>query len=537
MAGIPKIKITFDADFDELKKGVKGAQGQVEGFSDKIGKFGKVAAAAFAAATVAAAAYAGKLLVDGVKSAIADEAAQKKLATSLENVTGATAKQIKAVEEQITKTSLLTGLTDDQLRPSLDRLVRATKDVQKAQELQALAIDVAAGSGKSLEAVTNAMAKAAEGNTAALGKLGIGLTSAQLKTMSMEEITASLAKTFENQASKQADTFQGKMARLTVAFDEAKETVGSYVLDAITPLISSFVDKGIPAIQKFASGLSVTLGPAFTAIFKVIRDDLLPILTSWWKFLASDIIPAITSIVKPILEGLASAFGTIKKAVSDNSEELTPFFNLLKGIWNFIKDYLAPILGGAFKVALQGIGTIIAGLVTAFSNFVGFLTSAFNGIKKIVDFIKNNPITNFFDGGAKGLKAGGDFGGGDTGGDVFIPSVETGGFQTGTSTSKFAPSADSPTFTGAPLDAYSPAMQAAILRREELKAETERLRKAREDAKAAREEATGGKSTAERITINMGIVGDPEGAARAVVDVLNRSAARGGGGYTSLVNV
>jgi hypothetical protein len=80
-------------------------------------------------------------------------------------------------------------------------------------------------------------------------------------------------------------------------------------------------------------------------------------------------------------------------------------------------------------------------------------------------------------------------------------------------------------------------MQAAILRREELKAETERLRKAREDAKAAREEATGGKSTAERITINMGIVGDPEGAARAVVDVLNRSAARGGGGYTSLVNV
>ena len=535
MAGIPKVKITFDADFDELKKGVKGAQNEVEGFSSKIGKFGKVAAAAFAAATVAAAAYAGKLLVDGVKSAIADEAAQKKLATSLQNVTKATDSQIKAVEEQITKTSLLTGLTDDELRPSLDRLVRATKDVQKAQELQAVAIDVAAGSGKSLEAVTNAMARAAEGNTTALGKLGIGLTSAQLKTMSMEEITASLAKTFENQASKQADTFQGKMARLTVAFDEAKETVGSYVLDAITPLISSFVDKGIPAIQKFASGLSVTLGPAFTAIFKVIRDDLLPILTSWWKFLASDIIPAITSIVKPILEGLASAFGTIRKAVSANSEELTPFFNLLKGIWNFIKDYLAPILGGAFKVALQGIGTLVGGLVTAFSKFVGLLTSIYNGAKRVVDLIKNNPITNFFDGGAKGLKASVNFEE-EPSGDTGFP-VDSSGFQTGTPTSVFAPSADSPTFTGAPLSAYSPAMQAAILRREELKAETERLRNAREVAAAAREAATGGQSTAERITINMGIVGDPEGAARAVVDVLNRSAARGGGGFNSLVAV
>lgn len=529
MAGIPKVKITFDADFDELKKGVKGAQNEVEGFSDKIGKFGKVAAAAFAAATVAAAAYAGKLLIDGVKSAIADEAAQIKLATSLKNVTGATDAQIKAVEEQITKTSLLTGLTDDQLRPSLDRLVRATKDVQKAQELQAVAIDVAAGSGKSLEAVTNAMAKAAEGNTAALGKLGVGLSSAQLKTMSMEQITSSLAKTFEGQASKQADTFQGKMARLTVAFDEAKETVGSYVLDAITPMVSAFVDKGIPAIQNFASGLSVTLGPAFTAIFKVVRDDLLPIIKSVFNFLATEFIPALGAIFGPALKGLANAFTTIKNAVSDNSDELAPLLSLFKAIWSFTKDNLAPILGGAFKVALEGIGLIIGGLVTAFSKFVGFLTSTYNGVKKIIDFIKNNPITNLFDGGNdKSLKASVDFGTGGTG-----VTVDT-GFGTG---GGYSPSADSPTFTGAPLSAYSPAMQAAILRREELKAETERLRNERAAAAAARSSATGGLSTAERITINMGIVGDPEGAARAVVEVLNNSAARGGGGFNGLVSV
>jgi hypothetical protein len=522
MAGIPKVKITFDADFDELKKGVKGAQNEVEGFSSKIGKFGKVAAAAFAAATVAAAAYAGKLLIDGVKSAIADEAAQAKLATTLQNVTGATDAQIKAVEEQITKTSLLTGLTDDDLRPSLDRLLRATKDVSAAQKLQAVAIDVAAGSGKSLEAVTNAMAKAAEGNTAALGKLGVGLSSAQLKTMSMEQITASLAKTFEGQASKQADTFQGKMARLTVAFDEAKETVGSYVLDAITPLISSFVDKGIPAIQNLASGLSVTLGPAFTAIFKVVRDDLLPIVKSFFNFFANELIPALGAIFGPALKGLGAAFTTIKNAVSANSDELAPLLALFKVIWTFIKDNLAPILGGAFKLALEGIGLIIGGLVTAFSKFVGFLTSTYNGVKKIIDFIKNNPITNFLGGGNdKSLKASVDFG--DTGGGV---SVDTSG-SFGGSGGTFAPSADSPTFTGAPLSAYSPAMQAAILRREELKAETARLRAQREANAADRA----------NVTVNMGIVGDPEGAARAVVDVLNRSAARGGGGYNALVAV
>jgi len=70
-------------------------------------------------------------------------------------------------------------------------------------------------------------------------------------------------------------------------------------------------------------------------------------------------------------------------------------------------------------------------------------------------------------------------------------------------------------------------MQAAILRREELKAETERLRKAREDAAAARLAATGGLSTSERIVVNMGIVGDPESAARTIIDVVNKSQARG----------
>ena len=534
MAGIPKIKITFDADFDELKRGVKGAQNEVEGFGSKMGGFAKKAGAAFAAAGAAAAAYAGVLLVQGVKSAIEDEAAQAKLATTLENVTGATKAQIKAVEDYITETALANGITDDKLRPSLDRLIRSTKDATKAQELQSLALDIAAGTGKDLSAVSEALGKAYDGNLGALKKLGVGIDESIIKSKNFDAAAAALSKTFEGQASKQAETFQGKMARLTVAFDEAKETVGSYVLDALTPLVSSFVDKGIPAIQDFAKNLGETLGPAFSSIFKVIRDDLLPVLVNWWKFLYNEVIPAIGKVVGPILEGLKSAFDKVKKAITDNSTELQPFYDLLKKLWDFISKYLAPLLGGAFKLALEGIGTLVAGLVTAFGKFVTLITNVYNGAKKVIDLIKNNPITNFFDGGAKGLKASVSFEEEPMDGGV---TVDSSGFQTAPTGAAFNPNAASPTFTGAPLDAYSPAMQAAILRREELKAETERLRNAREAAAAAREAATGGLSTSERITINMGIVGDPEGAARAVVDVLNRSAARGGGGFNSLVSV
>ena len=134
MAGIPKIKITFDADFDELRRGVKGATDEVEGFGSRAKKFGKVAGLAFAAAGAAAVAYAGKLAIDGVKAAIEDEAAQAKLATTLGNVTGATDKQVAAIESYITKTSLAFGVTDDELRPSLDRLVRSTKDVEEGSK-------------------------------------------------------------------------------------------------------------------------------------------------------------------------------------------------------------------------------------------------------------------------------------------------------------------------------------------------------------------------------------------------------------------
>jgi phage-related protein len=512
MAGIPKIKITFDADFDQLKRGVKGAQNEVEGFGSKMGGFAAKAGAAFAAAGAAAAAYAGVLLVDGVKSAIEDEAAQAKLATTLGNVTGATKDQIAAVEDYITQTALANGITDEVLRPSLDRLVRSTKDVEEAQKLQTLALDIAAGTGKDLKTVSEALGKAYDGNLGALKKLGVGIDDSIIKSKNFDAAAAALSKTFEGQASKQAETFQGKMARLTVAFDEAKETVGSYILDALTPLVSNFVDKGIPAIQNFASNLGKTLGPAFGEIFKVIKEDLLPILISWWKFLYEEVIPLIGKIVGPALEGLKSIFDKIKKALSDNSDELKPFLGFLKEVWAFVDKYLAPLLGGAFKLALEAIGTIAAGLVTSFSKLVGFLTTTYNNAKKIIDFLKNNPVTNLFDGGAKNASF---IGSSMSQGLVFGGEDGSGGIISG---STFAPSGITSMSNG-----YSPALDAAILRREELKAETARL--------IAQRQA----NAESRITVNMGVVGDPESAARTIIDVLNKSQARGTGGAGLLV--
>jgi hypothetical protein len=367
-SGTRALTLKLLADVDNFNKNLKGADTSVKTFGDKVSEFGKKAGLAFAAAGAAAVAYAGKLAIDGVKSAIADEAAQAKLANTLRNVTQATDAQIKSTEEFILQTSLATGVADDELRPSLDRLTRATKDVDKAQKLQALALDISAGSGKSLQAVTEALSKAQEGNLAGLSRLGVGITRAELATLSFDDITAKLAGTFENQASKQADTFQGKLSRLQVAFDEGKETVGAYILTAITPLVETLVQRVIPAIADFTNNLGEKLRP-------------------------------VIQFLTPITDGLRKAFNTVRDSLASNSEELRPLLNLFKAIAEFARDVLAPILAKTLGAAFKIIGTAISGLITGLASVVNFFNNLYNSIKRVIDLTKQlgsklNPFDN-----------------------------------------------------------------------------------------------------------------------------------------------
>jgi hypothetical protein len=255
-SGTRTLKLSILGDVSNLNKSLKAADNDVGGFAGSLEKFSKRAGQAFAVAGAAALAYAGKLAIDGVKAAIEDEAAQAKLAKTLENVTGATDAAVKSTEDYILQTSLAFGVADDDLRPSLERLVRATKDVEEAQKLQSLALDISAGSGKSLEAVSNALGKAYEGNTASLGRLGIGIDSAELKTMDLNSITQRLSDTFGGQAQAKTETYQGKMDKLTVAFNEAKESVGAALLPILTKLADFISINMVPALNKFIDGLT-----------------------------------------------------------------------------------------------------------------------------------------------------------------------------------------------------------------------------------------------------------------------------------------
>lgn len=248
------------ADIDDLKKKLDQADGAVESNSEKIAAFGKKAAAAFAVAAAAAVAYGTKLAVDGVKAAIEDEAAQLRLANALKAATGATDAQIKATEDMILKTSLATGVADEKLRPAMQRLALSTKDTSEAQNLLGLALDISKGKGIDLETVANALGRAHDGQSTALGRLGLGLSAAELKTMSFTEIQQKLSDLYGGAASENAETFQGKIDRLKVGFDEAKESLGTALLPQVEKFITFINNVGIPALNGFIAGLTGDAG-------------------------------------------------------------------------------------------------------------------------------------------------------------------------------------------------------------------------------------------------------------------------------------
>lgn len=419
MAGNRTLKLSILADVDNLKRGLDSADKDVKGFGGSLDSWSSKAGAAFAAAGVAAAAYAGKLALDGVKSAIEDEAAQVRLANALKNVTGATDKQIASAESWILKTSLATGVADDQLRPALERLTRSTKNVEEAQKLTNLALDIAKAKHIDVETAANALAKANDGQTGALKKLGItlgdnasnlqeynklqkALEKAQLDvnftleqygshskeyTKAVEkvkditekangiaaqgiDIFGELGKEFSGSAAEAANTFEGKMARLKIAFDETKETVGGFILDGLTPALEFIVNKVIPNFGEFTDALQKFLAPAIKFVTDSFNDFFLP--------MAKMVIQFVGGII-------------------DKLKQNTEIFQVLGGVIGafvlVIKNVLAPAFLTILKPALIIIGDLVEGLITAFGLVAKTIVGIVEAFQKLINLVKNNPIT------------------------------------------------------------------------------------------------------------------------------------------------
>jgi len=371
MADIRTLKLQLLADTAQFQTGLNKAQDDTQNFSSKVGSFVAGAAKAFLALGAAVGTAAFAIGVSAVKAAIEDEKAQKSLETTLKNVTKASADQVKGVEAYITKTSLAFGVTDDKLRPSLDRLLRSTQDVTKAQQLQSLALDISAGTGKDLQAVSDALGKAYDGNFTALKKLGVPLDESIIKSKDFNKVQEILAATFKDQASVQAETFAGKMDRIKIAVSEAKETLGAALLP-ILEKIAGFVNKEVvPAIQGLVDGLTGQKSIRQATIdaggnVNLLKDDLSDANESGRNL--GEALRTLAETIGLVGSGAGSANPEFSKFV-DNITKLVQGVNDLFGAL----QRLGSITGGTLDIiGLQG---LLARVESAGERFRGAPTS------------------------------------------------------------------------------------------------------------------------------------------------------------------
>jgi hypothetical protein len=210
------------------KKAFKQAETSTEKLTKNVKQLAKTFGLAFGTAQVIA--Y-GKA---SIKAAAADQKAQQQLALALKNV--GLGRDAATSEAYIQRLQTEFGIVDDLLRPAYQSLAVATGNTEEAQRLLNLSLDISASTGRDLGSVTAALSRAYLGNNTALSRLGVGISKADLKAKSFEEITNQLQSTFAGSATAAANTFQGSIDKLAVASANASEIIGTGLIDALTNL-------------------------------------------------------------------------------------------------------------------------------------------------------------------------------------------------------------------------------------------------------------------------------------------------------------
>jgi hypothetical protein len=299
------VRIDIAAEFTG-KKAFKQAETTTQKLEKSVSRLGKQLLGVFAA---------GKLLSFGKQAAkafAADEKAARSLSLALANTGNAFA--AIEVEKFIGDLQRATGVLDDQLRPAFRTLLTATGNVKKSQDGLALALDIAAGTGKDLGAVSMALAKAYGGQTTALSRLGAGLSKATLASGDLDLITSELTKKFSGQALAAAEGYAGSMAKLAVASENAKEIIGKDLLDSMQLIAGK---DGIGGATTAMEGFATEVGNAIYGV---------GVLISKLKQLpgGKDLAQGFSDVFSFNIFGLLSKIGSSSKARSAGTPAQSP---------------------------------------------------------------------------------------------------------------------------------------------------------------------------------------------------------------------
>ena len=271
---MPNLIVSAVSTFDN--KGLKKGQKEISAFDKRVKSLGKTFASVFAVGAIT------NFSKNAIKAFAADEAAAKALEIQLNN-TGY-AFSAPGVELYIANLQKATGVLDDELRPALQTILTASGSLTQSQKALGIALDIAAGTGKSVVEVSAAIAKGYAGQTTALSRLGAGISKTTLASGDMNKILDEASNKFSGQSLARLDTYAGKMDVLKTSAANASETIGKGLLDSLSMIgkdqniasLGTAMEKVATTIANVVIGLSSILGRIISigsAIFSKLKLD------------------------------------------------------------------------------------------------------------------------------------------------------------------------------------------------------------------------------------------------------------------------
>ena len=402
------ISIPVISDFDS-----KGTDRAIREF-EKLETAGQKAQFAIGKAAAPAAAALGVLADfggDAVKAFMEDDKAAQLLAKSLKNTTGATDAQIASVEDFITKTSIAAAVSDDELRPAMDKLVRGTGDVTEAQNLLNLALDISAGTGKDLGAVSDALSKAFNGQLGPLKKLDPALAGLIENGATTDEVFAALGDTFKGAASTSANTASGKMKSFGIQMGEFKESVGAAVMPIVEKLLPAFtkigtwISNNVPLVVTLGAVIGTLAAAVFVingalaawaavgAVTAAINAVMATSFSALWVATGAIVILAVIAA----LVALQMKFDIFGKAIDGIKAGFLIWWGVVKFVFDAVKTGFGE-LANLGKAIFDGIGGAFKGVINAvLSAMEKGINFAIKGLNTILDGIDKaaGPWVNF----------------------------------------------------------------------------------------------------------------------------------------------
>jgi phage-related protein len=457
-AGTRTLKLSLLADVAGLSKGLNQGTNEVQGFGSKMANFGKKAAAAFAVAGIAAAAFAVKFAKDAIvagEAAATANARIEQINKSMGLFGESTNEVNKALIDYAEKTARATGVDTNSIKATQAKLLTFKELAATANEIGGnferstkAAIDLGAAGFGTAELNAVALGKALNDpikGISALSRNGITFTESEkdrikvlVESNKVGEAQNMILKAIETQVGGTAEATANATDKMRVGFTQITETVGLALLPVFEKLTNFVIDQIFPAFDKIGAqfaGITSQLGenllPALDNLVTFFQDYLIPVFKAYWEFISKTLIPGIVNFFEPALAGISKAFGSVSKSLQNNKEKLKPLFDLFQEFFEFASKYLAPFLGTVLGKSFEVLGSVISGIITIFANLVNIINSAINGIKTLISLVSNinlgsiaSRLNPFGGGRASGgsVMSGTSYLVGERGAELFTPS-------------------------------------------------------------------------------------------------------------------